>query len=288
MKQLWIRVIQAAAMISQKCGYILLIAGIASLPALLAAGCYVYRFGPRLSDDHSRWGEFGDFLGGILNPTFGFIALLALFYTVYLQTRELQLSTEELRNSVSVLREQSRALDRQNFERTFFELVRLHHDIIKDLDFRRDDVVTASGRDCFRVFCKRFRALYDEAVETDALQKINTAYGAFHEKYGHEVGHYFRNLYRILRFVHESDATHKTHYTAILRAQLSSSELLLMYYGTLHDVGENLKPLAEAYALFDNLEPRLLYNYAVEVPLYDIAAWGGQSKTVARWYQTVS
>ena len=206
----------------------------------------------------------------------------------YLQTRELQLSTEELRNSVSVLREQSRALERQNFERTFFELVRLHHDIIKDLDFRRDDVVTASGRDCFRVFCKRFRALHDEAVETDALQRIRTAYGAFHEKYGHEVGHYFRNLYRILRFVHESDATHKTHYTAILRAQLSSSELLLMCYGTLHDVGENLKPLAEAYALFDNLEPRLLFNYAVEVPLYDIAAWGGQSETVARWYQTVS
>ena len=164
-------------------------------------------------------------------------------------------------------------------------MIRLHHDIIKDLDLRQNGVVTASGRDCFRVFYNRFRTLYNKAVETDALEKIETAYGAFYKKYSHEVGHYFRNLYRILRFVHESDAADKTKYTAILRAQLSSYELLLMYYGTLHPVGKNLKPLAETYALFDNLEPQLLFNYAVEVPLFDLAAWGGQADTVARWYR---
>ena len=74
--------------------YILIVAGTALLTALLAASCYVYQFGFHLSDDHSRWAEFGDYLGGILNPTFGFIALLVLLYTVYLQTRELQLSTK--------------------------------------------------------------------------------------------------------------------------------------------------------------------------------------------------
>ena len=212
---------------------IAIIVGTALLAALSATGCYVSQFGFRLSEDHSRWGELGDYLGGILNPTFAFIALMVLLYTVYLQTRELRLSTAELRNSTRELRAQRRALEQQNFEHTFFEMVRLHHDMLKDLDLRRDGKVIASGRDCFRVFCKRLRELYDGAIETEPLRRIETAYSEFHKNHGHEVGHYFRHFYRALRFVHESKVEDKAMYTGILRAQLSSFELLLMYYGTL-------------------------------------------------------
>ena len=94
---------------------------------LIALGFYWLNFGSGLSKSHSRWGQFGDYLGGVLNPAFALVALYLLFSTVRLQS-------QELRNSVCVLREQSRALQLQNFESTFFQMVRLHHEIVRDID----------------------------------------------------------------------------------------------------------------------------------------------------------
>ena len=110
-------------------GYLLV--AVATLgTASFAVGCYVGQFGDSLSASQTRWGEFGDYLGGVLSPIFALIGLFVLLRTVSLQTRELELSTAELQKSASALREQSDSLRRQNFERTFFEMVRLQHDII--------------------------------------------------------------------------------------------------------------------------------------------------------------
>jgi hypothetical protein len=68
---------------------------------LLAAGSVltfyaVYYPGP-ITANPTNWGTFGDFLGGSLNPIFGFLGLLALLLTLWVQSRELALSREELR-----------------------------------------------------------------------------------------------------------------------------------------------------------------------------------------------
>ena len=45
---------------------------------------YVHFFPGEIEADHSRWGEFGDFLGGTLNPFFALLGLLALLLTIVL------------------------------------------------------------------------------------------------------------------------------------------------------------------------------------------------------------
>ena len=92
----------------------------------------------------------------------------------------------------------------------------------------------------------------------------------------HEVGHYFRNFYRILKFVDDSDVENKKQYAGILRAQMSSFELLLTFYSTLHTVGTKLKPLVERYGMFDNLELGRLLDRETEVSLYARSAYGSQ------------
>ena len=197
------------------------------------------------------------------------------FLTVRLQTRELTQSTTELRRSARALREQSDSLRRQNFERTFFEMVRLQHDIIRDLDLGGK----TSGRDCFRVFFeRRLRDAHTAANRqtSDPRQRIEIAYGLFRLANEHEVGHYFRNFYRILKFVDNSDLEHKEEYAGILRAQMSSYELLLAFYSTLHTVGAKLKPLVERYGMFDNLELKRLFDPDNEVRFYERSAYGSQ------------
>ena len=64
----------------------------------LAAACvatYLYQKyfpGPILAD-HSKWGMLGDFFGGILNPIFSLLALLALLLTIVIQSKEQVVAT---------------------------------------------------------------------------------------------------------------------------------------------------------------------------------------------------
>lgn len=43
---------------------------------------YFYNFQGNLAPNHDAWGQFGDFIGGVLNPTFSFLALIVLLSTI--------------------------------------------------------------------------------------------------------------------------------------------------------------------------------------------------------------
>ena len=66
-----------------------------------------------------------------------------------------------------------------------------------------------------------------------------------------------RNRRSDLKFVDESTVKNKDQYAGILRAQLSSCELALLFYNALHPVGDKLKPHVERYAMLDNLDLQL-------------------------------
>ena len=117
-----------------------LIAGIAL--AFGAAATYFY-YGQfhsyQLSQQVEHWGVFGDYIGGILNPIFGFFALIALLYTIHLQSKELAASREELRNSAQALRDSKDIAARQaeHFE------------------------IQAKKEDSYRMICQVFKELQE-------------------------------------------------------------------------------------------------------------------------------
>jgi hypothetical protein len=74
-------------------GFILLFALIAFF---VVVGLYRNYFDGEIIADHQRWGTFGDYVGGVLNPFFSFLALLALLYTIILQNHQLEVSKQEL------------------------------------------------------------------------------------------------------------------------------------------------------------------------------------------------
>jgi uncharacterized membrane protein len=62
-----------------------------------AAVAYVFWFGDQgASNSQAVWGQFGDFIGGTVNPALSFLSLLALCLTIILQNRQLSLSAREL------------------------------------------------------------------------------------------------------------------------------------------------------------------------------------------------
>lgn len=77
--------------------------GLAIVLSLSVFAAYFFSFNSGLSAKQEVWGQFGDFIGGTLNPILSFLSLLALVFTVTLQLHQLDIARTELKNSQSEL-----------------------------------------------------------------------------------------------------------------------------------------------------------------------------------------
>jgi hypothetical protein len=244
---------------------------------VLALSLYLYRFAGPLSDSQATWGVFGDYMGGTLNPILTFLTLLALLATIVLQAQELHLSTKELRQSSRALRSQSSTLQVQQFENAFFQLLNLHNSIVNNLETRDQHHAIVRGRDCFRVFVDEFRRTQEVQTEPLSLDSLRGSYGVFYQNKQHQVGHYFRLLYNIVKFVDNAPVKDKKFYTNLVRAQLSADELTLLFWNCLSRWGEErFKPLVERYSLLKTLPARPYFPTHVR-GYYDPKAYEGSS-----------
>ncbi|MEQ8185837.1 putative phage abortive infection protein [Marinobacter salarius] len=252
---------------------------------------YAKQFGNELSPDQAIWAQFGDYVGGLLGPAFAFLGLIALLITIRIQSKELALSSNELKNSATALSQQSRSLQHQNFENRFFNMLSLHHEIVNGLSVKSEHGEVISGRKCFRNFQEDLSGYLKEAAlghQGPYEQCLLYEYEHFHRHYGLELNHYFRNFYRILKYIDEADVADKKEYSGVLRAQVSNSELVLLFYNGLSPHGRKMKPLAERYALFENFEIDALSNPDQDMHFYNYGAYGDQAEqiesTLERYY----
>lgn len=225
-------------------------------------------------------GMFGDSFG-LLTALFSGLAFGGLILTLLTQREELQLQRDDIQLQRDELRLTRDEIKNQNFESTFFQMLRLHNDIVNSINYStriREHTKTTSGRSCFVDFSSTLRTLYTQTrkakPDSTEISTIQAVYGKFWPQHQHHLGHYFRYLYRIFKFINDRNPKDKILYSGIARAQLSDQELLLLYYNCLTSLGDNrFKPLAEEFALFDNLPPELLFSKDHK-DLYAPSAWG--------------
>jgi len=237
----------------------------------------------KLTDDP---GTFGDMFGAV-NALFSGLAFAGVIYAILLQQQELRLQRDELQltraelaGQKEQLQAQNETLRQQNFENTFFQLVRLHNDIVGSIDLRNrtGGETIAIGRDCFKIFYERFRRQWEKSMSSDVgsneLERIEKTYLSFYEANEAELGHYFRSLYNIVKFVDGSATKNKRLYTNLIRAQLSTFELAILFYNCLSTMGsEKFRPLIERYALLKMIPRNELINPAAHIPLYSSSAF---------------
>lgn len=126
----------------------------------------------------------------------------------------------------------------------------------------------------------------------DLIEKINTKelkyndylintkfldlYDLIYFKINSDFGHYFRNLYRIIKIIDEKKFIEdeienfkiQYSYTSIVRAQLSDDEIKWLFFNCLSNKGFlNFKPLIEKYTLLKIIDEDILVN-KYYMPLY--------------------
>jgi hypothetical protein len=208
---------------------------------------------PELSDRAS----FGNLFGGI-NTLFAALAFAALTFTLILQQRALDLQRSQLADQQLEVAEQNRRLGVQAFESVLFHLLSFHHDIAKEVHwFEPRALKDLKGREAFRMLADELRGIIinesRKPGERAAIAIVQEGYKEFHEHSRGVLDHYFRNLYHIIKYIDASGIEEPRRYTSLVRAQLSPSELLLLFYNGLSWYGEKFNPLISKYALLEQL-----------------------------------
>lgn len=218
---------------------------------IIASFAYFYNFHGVFSTAKSDWGTFGDFMGGTLNPLFAFLSLIAIIYTITIQTQELEYSREELKATKEELEKsriaqeeqsdsfkmQNISIKQQTFENTFFKLLEHHNELIGELykEIEKDGLG--------RIFIHG-----EELVES--LKKHNK----------NIVKTYFMTLYQILKFVDKQNEKFKDEdffnaklYTNIIRATLDDGILSLLTINGVIEGFEKYKVMIEKYEVLEHL-----------------------------------
>lgn len=109
------------------------IAAIAASVLVGVVSFYIYNFGTKLSNSQEQWGQFGDYFGGILNPSFSALAFFALLWSISLQDREFKKTSEHLTEQAE---NSAREFQRISNERIAQELMH----VMRDIDTRIEKI----------------------------------------------------------------------------------------------------------------------------------------------------
>jgi hypothetical protein len=217
-------------------------------------------------------GTLGDFIGGVLGSIWA-LAGVILFYLALkeqrkdfktnevalnkqiealdVQIEEFGLQRQELALSRNVFTEQSKTLKKQQFESTFFSMIKMYSDNILALNSSIDQ-----SEDYFIRISKELAENNQLGKDIlDSHQRSLTAYNQLFYERKDEISHYFRIVYRIMRFIDSSimNEDEKVFYTKILRSQFSEKELLILYYNSHTIFGQKFVPLILKYKLLKHL-----------------------------------
>lgn len=266
-------------------------------------------------------GVYGDKFGAV-NALFSGLAFAGIIFTILLQRNELKLQREESR-------EARKEFTQQNFENTFFNLLKNQQLILSKIsgksliiDKHVTDISSISGSGAgFFILAKHemlrimealryktseyydheyFSSIPPELVQhpdeededyslakhsytnyyyeitQEIWKKSKTknvsdfcrlSYVIFFTKYHHIIGHYFRHIYHIFKFLSaseesevrdaldeqdENEIRQKYHsYAQFVQAQMSAPELLLLYYNSL--AYEKARTLLVKYEILNNV-----------------------------------
>lgn len=189
-------------------------------------------------------------------------------------------------NLTRINNEKNQILTQKNqFESIFFNLLtqqrQIKESIKTKVEFDKNEVALETVEEnFFDNLCLRIKLDCDKnSLKT--LDELKLLYGKWFIIFNAELGHYFRHLYHIVKFVDNNSYfslskkekyLKEYDYIKISRAQLSNSELVLLSLNALSENGTKFKPLIEKYELLKNinLETEMPDDYLSRVPLPEI------------------
>jgi len=185
---------------------------------------YVDTFGIKRSYDQAVWGQFGDYLGGVLNPTLSFCAFVGLMLTLKFQYSESK-KTEERQVG-------------QQFDSRLFQMFGLlstalstiHLNIVKNTGKE-----THIGPKAFEVGRRELVSAIENVGSDLSDQEIYglavDAFGRWSAECGDALLSYFDTLLFVVLYIRNNSSGERRVFAArALRSQLSQDTRVILFY----------------------------------------------------------
>lgn len=190
--------------------------------------------------DFTATGQIGDTIGGIMGPFVAMIAAYLTFLAFWVQKQ----ANEAQRQDIKV----------ERFNSNFYNLLSIHEQITDSLECKTVNALVIEekpeiikGRSVFQYTYDIRPERFNQGVLYGVKGRIRLwgMEGFMKSDVPSYFDHYFRNMYRIVKYIDESDVfdklseeermTKKYEYVSILRSTLSRYELVWLFYNTLSE-----------------------------------------------------
>lgn len=263
--------------------------GVAMAAVLFCVIAYVRAFGWHLSSSREVWNQAGGFFGGVLGPTFGMLSLFALLFTVMLQREQLSLGRTQLADSRVELALSRYAYERQQFESTFFELLKLTRELQERFFIARtetsDEIAGARALDAYAAGIYKRTGDESSPSTTDTARQMVRIFNGYYRSHPSAFGPYFRSMYQTFQHIDDSrlNDDDKRSFANIARGQISEGAVFLLALNGLTELGFNFIRYIEAFGLLEHMHRRYLGTYkdALLVGYHNQAFMGSKQRQAA-------
>lgn len=249
--------------------------------AIILVVSYAIAFHPLpINERPDAWGQFGDYMGGLLNP------LISLF-TLIVAVSVWRLQKTELLETRKALEEQGRTAEQQRREQRFFDLLNLYRSTVDSIVIEKNPATgivgrvlgvdtgvprsSFSGKRAFSLLTSSAGPFPSELLDLFAprnsfnIPSIPPAADILEAWNNNSpmLDHYFRVIFTLLREAEPLLQNDRYRYIKILRAQLSRDEVCLIAMNLLYDEeGKRMRELVSEYGFLKHLPSNYLRQLA--------------------------
>lgn len=192
---------------------------------------YISEFSTQVVADHEKWGQFGDYFGGVLNPILSFCAFVALVFT--------------LKEQIKANKEGEERHEEQQREQRFFQLVTLLSQSASKVSFGQGakDNVALRGGEATDAIWLDFTANYLSRVrlgvglsDEERFADLHLVFNEWRADNWQLAGKFIDSFFVVFSYVYWisiRDGSFSQFAFSYLKANLSENERLLMWYAAM-------------------------------------------------------
>ena len=209
---------------------------------------------PYLSDKADAWGQFGDYIGGLLNPIIAACTLFVAMRVWALQEKELKETRDELKS--------------QRNQQRFFDLLHLYQEVVRQISLpnSKDKTGKSALENEREFFEERLPPRWSELRASAACDDSPCRLGVLQLKWEksnitHYLSSYFGTIEAMLTEARTLLGNDAHRYISIFTLQLSQAELIwIAYYMLLDDRSNKFKKIACEYGLLRHLNHKASFK----------------------------
>ena len=191
-----------------------------------------------------RWGQFGDFIGGVIGTIITLISII-LLYNAFIEQRLANIEIHESNEEIKKQSLQTTKFNQQQlFDSNFNTLLELYRNIISNYKSPSESI--SNGKASMSNLVSSF--ILSTPVEnnegyTKRTKKALNKFNDFFAKNMTIVNAHMRILYQMFNLLETDDIekNYKTRYTKLLRSQMTDEELILIRYNCMTERGRKMQ-----------------------------------------------